>query len=181
MWLLYKINDMKNNYLLLFLFLFILGLVFKKLDWPNGGLLFILSTVLLIIIYTKRLFKPKGNPADLKRILIEISIYLIFTLIGILFRQQFWPFPFWYVLFKYVWPVFSLIVIIHSIKVISKTQFQALTKEYKNKLLKDFLIPLVIVFLLSIPTFFTPTKDFIKIFKSYSYEEFMDKRISPKE
>jgi hypothetical protein len=166
---------MKKNYFIVFLSSFIIGLLFIKLGWPGGSLLIVLSTVLLIIGYTNKLIRYKSKPNDFNRIIIEISIYLIFTLIGILFRHQFWPFPYWNVLFKYIWPIFSLVIIVNLFKLIDIIKFKALTKEYRNGFLKDFLIPLVIFFILSIPTFFTTTNHFVKIFKHYSYEELMDR------
>src|ERR1035437_2552910 len=127
---------MKKNYIPIFLALFIMSLIFKKLGWTGGGLLISLSSIFLIIGYIIQLMKLKSNPIDLKLLLIEIPIYLIFTLIGILFRHQFWYLPFWYELFKYVWPVFSLIVIVHLI-IIGRIHFNVVNKEFKNTILKE--------------------------------------------
>jgi hypothetical protein len=165
---------MKNNYLLIFVGLFIISLVFNKLSWPGAGILLTLSTTLLVIAYVYKLFRSKDNPTDLKLIIIESFIYLIFTLIGLLFRHHFWYFPFWYELYKYVWPIFSLIIIVQLI-IVGKTRLKTLTKEYKKTLFKEIIIPIVVIIMVATPTFLTRTENFVKIFKSYTYEELINR------
>lgn len=165
---------MKNNYLLINLFIFTIGLVFIKLNLPGGSAIFILSIVILIIVnFYKLIVKKEAFPGS-KLISIEYFIYLIYTLIGILFRHQFWFFPFWYILFRYIWPIFSLMIITHLIIIIG-TRFKTITEKYKKSLIKEFIIPLLVIIIIAVPTFFTRTEKFVKIFKSYTYEELMNR------
>jgi len=61
--------------------------------------------------------------------------------------------------------------ILIRIMVYLKEQIKNLNKKFK----KDILFPLTIIIILAVPTFFTSTKTFCKIFKSYSSEQLYKK------
>ena len=50
-----------------------------------------------------------------------------------------------------------------------------LSERTNKKFKKDILFPLTIIIILAVPTFFTSTKTFCKIFKSYSSEQLYKK------
>ncbi len=160
---------MKKNYFLIFLSLFILGLLFKKLGWVGSDIVFVTSIVLLIIVYAKSLLNINEDYEERKTTQFIFRVFLMVTLIGILFRHQFWYFPFWYLIFKVLWPAFLLIVIIHLIGIYKIRN--DLKVEYRIQFIREVLVPLLIVIILAFPTFFLKTDNFVKIFKSSSYEE----------
>jgi len=61
--------------------------------------------------------------------------------------------------------------ILIRIMVYLKEQIKNLNKKFK----KDILFPLTIIIILAVPPFFTSTKTFCKIFKSYSSEQLYKK------
>lgn len=164
----------KRNFIYILFISAIIGLIFKKIAWYFGGVLFVLPVITIIINYILRIVEYKSIKNGSKLILIQIYIYSIFTLVGILCRQQFWNLPFWYLLYKYVWPIISILIIM-QICIFVKNNLKNFNMEYKRYFIKEIIIPMAIIIVFAIPTFFTSTETFLKIFKPYSYQEYLNR------
>ena len=164
---------MKKNFFIIFLTVLLVVLAFKRFALPTGTILLIIGTASLVIGYLINgliTFKNQEYSNELKYLKIFSSFYLVLTLIGLIFRHQWWEFPYWLIIFRIVWPILTIGLLIRLF-VYLKGQTKTENKIFK----KNILFPLTIIIILAIPTFFTSTKTFCKIFKSYSSEQLYEK------
>lgn len=164
---------MKKNFYTIFLILLIVGLLLNRFALPAGGLTLIIGTAALIIGYiVKGLqnFKTQEYSKELRIMSITTSFYLALTLIGIVFRHQWWALPFYGLIFKILWPLLTLGLLVQLIIYLT-SQAKSEKKEIKKRFAKNTLVPLVLIVLLAIPTFLTSTETFCKIYKPYTADE----------
>lgn len=166
---------MKKWFLFTFWGLWILGLLCNKFQFVGGGLYLGVSTIVLVIgyvIHGLRIIKDDEFSGPLKNLVTALSFFIAFTLVGIIYGQQFWSMPGWPVLFRVIWPLALLAILVQSV-----TYFRGAAVNdgaLKNKVLGRFLIPLILVVIVGSTTFFTSIHTFCKIYKPYTWEEKME-------
>jgi len=168
---------MKKNGILIFLGIFILGLIMKKLSLPLSDQILILGTIGYSIAFL--IFGIKQLITDELSILLKItffvsSVYLAFTLVGIVYRHMWWRISNYTLLFWVIWPILTLAVVI-LITIFIIIQFKKEDSKYKRSFIKNLIIPLFFILFVSIPSFFTSTETFCKIFKAYTAEQLYEK------
>lgn len=164
---------MKKNFYPILLLLVLLALLLKRNSLPGGGLVLIITAGALAIGYFVkgvRYVRTGSFSDEIRTFTMATCFYLAFTLIGLMFRHQWWPFPFYDLAFHIFWPLATISVIVQLIRfyIISGKH---LPSKQKRVLTKELIVPFYMVTLLAIPSFLFTTEWFCKIYKPYTFEE----------
>lgn len=132
----------------------------------------IIATAALTVGYLIRGIRSFIIPVfsgELKTLMVTTSFYLALTLIGMVFRHQWWPMPYWDTIFQMIWPVLTIGLAIQAVDAMRTPA----TKDpvIRKALIKNTLVPLAVIVLLALPTFLTSVQVFCKVYKPYSAEE----------
>ena len=137
--------------------IFLVGLLFKLMLWPFGGVLIVISLGAIAMIYFPGafyFFSDKNISRQNIALSVISGLFLAFVVIGILFKLMYWPFSHLYLLIgTFTTPV--LLIITHLLK--SKAT-EELKVYYKNMFLR-----ISVLALLCVTFFLTPTSALLKI------------------
>lgn len=158
----------------LLLIILILALFEKRFGLMGGDVMLILSSFLIVLNYIFEIIKLTINYKlySLKNVVITnlLSLFLILSIIGIVFLHQWWYFPFWDYIYRIIWPLLFIIFIVFFARVMVlkiNTNKESVIVFFFNKNLKLLIVILVV----SILSFVTPLDTFCLIFKPYKYED----------
>ena len=137
--------------------IFLVGLLFKLMLWPFGGVLVVISLGGIGMMYFPGafyFFSDKNISRQNIALSIISGLFLAFVVLGILFKLQYWPGSHLYLLIgTYTSPV--LLIITYILK---STSTEELKRYYSSMLLR-----IGVLTLLSLLFFLTPTSTILKI------------------
>jgi hypothetical protein len=137
--------------------IFLVGLLFKLMYWPFSGVLLVVSLGSIATMYFPAafyFFSDKKISRQNVALSIISGLFLAFVVLGILFKLMYWPSSHLYLLIgTYTTPI--LLIITHLLK--SKAT-EELKVYYKNMFLR-----IIILALLCVTFFLTPTSTLLKI------------------
>jgi len=150
--------------------IFLLSLLMKRFHLPFGSLLLVISISGLLqfflVIAFVAIFSSKTSTAY-RALVVVGSFFMCFTLVGILFRHQWWPMASFNVLYTYTLPIFLTGMTTQSYLYLNKWNVSVTNSKEMNSEKSLFLSSGAIV-LIAIGTFFTSNEVFKTIFNPYN-------------